>query len=277
MEQIALVSEVQDLSLPELTRGAAAIQKQVLRDFARVWTVQATVSAFGRLEDVPLGYWRVLVVGDIHAQSIGFHRSQDGQPFALVLFREDWATTASHEILEMLADPSGDRVLAGESPDASQGQVEFLVEVCDPCADPELGYDIDGFRVSDFVTPQYYVPVAIPGAQYSFKGHVTAPYTVLSGGYLCWRLPGTNEWFQATADDELQIVPIPGPVTGASLRESIDRHTARLRKPRKKRAARGTKLKRVARQHLAARTARAALLHAQIAALTAAISKAALE
>ena len=49
------------LSSSDITRVAAALQKQVARDFGPVWDVKATVDAFAKLDDVPLGYWPILV------------------------------------------------------------------------------------------------------------------------------------------------------------------------------------------------------------------------
>jgi hypothetical protein len=53
---IALVTDKSQVVLNELAAVAAALQKQVLRDFAPIWGIQADVSAFGSLEDVPLDY-----------------------------------------------------------------------------------------------------------------------------------------------------------------------------------------------------------------------------
>lgn len=225
IQQVALVSDTALLSLADLASVAAAIQKQVLRDFAPIWNIQASVSAFARLDDVPVGYWRVIVADDIDGLRIGFHRTQQGDPYAMVLFREDWATTASHEILEMLVDPSGDRVVAGDSPDPNQGRVEFLLEVCDPCADPDQGYDVNGIRLCDFCTPNYFDPVASTGVRYSFTGRIGGPREINVGGYLSWRLPGTDQWFVASRNGGLQIDQSPAPVTGGSLREYVDRYT----------------------------------------------------
>ena len=59
----------------------------------------------------------------------------------------------------MLADPFGNRLVAGDGPNpARPGRVEFLVEVCDPCEAPALGYTVNGIRVSDFYTPEYFSP-----------------------------------------------------------------------------------------------------------------------
>src|SRR5207244_12011882 len=60
----------------------------------------------------------------------------DGQPYALVLYTQSWSLTASHETLEMLADPWGSRLVGGSSIQAGQGRVRYLIEVCDPCEAP---------------------------------------------------------------------------------------------------------------------------------------------
>ena len=141
------------LSSSDVTRVAAALQKQVARDFGPVWDVKATVDAFATLDDVPLGYWPILV-GQEGQGGGGVHLDDNNQPYALVDLTSDWTVTASHECLEMLADPFGNRLVAGDSPDPKRrGRVEFLVEVCDPCEAPGLGYTVNGVRVSDFYFP----------------------------------------------------------------------------------------------------------------------------
>ena len=135
----------------------------------------------------------------------GVHLDEDNQPYALVDLTRDWTVTASHECLEMLADPFGNRLVAGDSPNpARPGRVEFLVEICDPCEVPTLGYTVNGVRVSDFYTPRFFdpsQPTKSPGAaRYDFMGHLTAPRQVLRGGYLSWREP-SREWFQETFFD----------------------------------------------------------------------------
>src|SRR5918911_1737379 len=88
----------------------------------------ATVAAFPTLEDVPVGYWPMIVRDDIgQPGAAGIHLDKDGQPFALITMSDSWSLTASHEMLEMLADPFGNRVIPGRSPRRGQGRVEFLV------------------------------------------------------------------------------------------------------------------------------------------------------
>src|SRR5215813_479936 len=110
LNQVALVSQTDKIKLDELTLVGAAIQKQVSRDLAPAWNVEASVDSFESLEAMPLGYWPVIIMDDIPAGVGGTRRSRsDGQPFALVRYSNDWPLMASHEVLEMLVDPSGNR------------------------------------------------------------------------------------------------------------------------------------------------------------------------
>ena len=115
VRQIALVADGVDIDIGEILRISSALQKQVTRDFAPIWELSATVDGFARLEDVPLGYWTVTIVEDVK-ECPGSHLDRNGQPYSLVEAGDSWSLTASHEILEMLADPFGNRLIAGQSP-----------------------------------------------------------------------------------------------------------------------------------------------------------------
>src|SRR4051794_10131121 len=194
---LALVSEVEGHDPSDVSRVAAALQRQATRDFLPTWSVRATVDAFPRLEDVPIGYWPMTIVPDVK-DAAGIHPDPDGQRFALIEMSDSWSLTASHEMLEMLADPFGNRVVAGRSPKRGQGRVEFLVEVCDPSEAAEFGYTVNDVLVSDFYTARYFDPAFDTQARYSFTGAITKPRQVLRGGYLSWHDPVSNHWWQQT-------------------------------------------------------------------------------
>ena len=52
VRQVALVAETNDVSASELTRVAAALQKQAIRDFAPLWDISATVDPFVTLVEI---------------------------------------------------------------------------------------------------------------------------------------------------------------------------------------------------------------------------------
>ena len=110
--------------------------------------------------------------------------------------------TASHECLEMLADPFGNKLQAGNLLDQAvdlgmdPARVQYLVEVCDPSESANFSYQVDGVTVSDFYTPQFFDPVQAPDVRYSFTGAIDSPRKILDGGYISWTDPVSANWFQ---------------------------------------------------------------------------------
>ena len=190
---VALVADTDSVSAREITRVAAALAKQVTRDFGPLWGVLATVDPVFSLEDVPVDYWPIVLRDKIKVPGAdGFHKDRFGQPFARMSLTDSWSLTASHECLEMLADPFGDRMIPGPSVKRGQERVSYLVEVCDPPESEEFAYTVNDVLVSDFITPSFYDPVKVEGVRYSFTGAVKHPRQVLEGGYISWRNQ-TNE------------------------------------------------------------------------------------
>jgi hypothetical protein len=237
---VALVSETPSVALTDVSAVAAALQKQVTRDFGPVWGINATVDSFDSLESVPVDYWPVILRDDINEPgAAGFHTDDQGQPFSLVQVDEKWPLTASHETLEMLADPFGNRTIAGSPPPQAPSPISeferviYLVEVCDPCESNQLAYPVNGVDVSDFITPHYYDPNGATGVQYSFRGSVKEPHTVLEGGYVSFWNPLDNQWYQivvGNGDVKLRNLGEIKSTRGKSLRELVDRAVRKARK-----------------------------------------------
>jgi hypothetical protein len=232
---IAIASATKKIGLAKLRPVAAAIQKQVTRDFAPVWGVPARVDAFGDEKDVPLHYWPVIIQDKLaKAGAAGYHEDELRQPRAHVLDIDDWSVSVSHETLEMLADPFGRHLVAGQSPRAADKRVKFLVEICDPCS--YNSYEIDGVAVSDFYTPRYFDDAVASGVRYSHAGSIKEPRQVLKYGYVTWVDPGTRKWWHRTWFDGHEPVdsqiPIPDLVKG-NFREVVDRHIRALRARKK--------------------------------------------
>jgi len=225
---LALLSETSRVSSSELARVAAALNKQATRDITSFWGVQATVDAFDNLEDVPLGYWPMIVRDDIgFPGAAGIHLDDDGQPFALIQHSNSWSLTASHEAVEMMVDPLGNRLIAGPSLKEDQGRVEYLVEVADPSEAAKFGYTVNGILMSDFYGPQFFDPVADPSVRYSFTGAIKKPRQVLRGGYISWHEPISGHWWQLVhfgARPEFRDLGRLN-LAGQSIRSVIDSHT----------------------------------------------------
>ncbi len=196
VRKLAIVSNSTSVKLADLVPAASALQTQIIRDFAPAWRRPATVTAYAKLEDMPVDAWPIIVSDTIPYQAEGIHLDKNGAPFSLVKYSASWTLTSSHEALEMLGDPMGDRLRRGGSPKAGQGDVRFLVEVCDPSESEDFAYDIDGVTVSDFYLPSFFDKATTAGKRYSFTNAIKAPRTILRGGYISWRELTTNHWWQ---------------------------------------------------------------------------------
>lgn len=228
IRQVAVVSETARVSQLQLTQLASALQTQAMRDFGPLWQVQATVAAFATLDDVPVSHWPIIIEDNINTpDAAGVHLDSNNQPYALVQYDEQWTLTTSHECLEMLADPSGNRMQAASAPQGDPGgarPVQYLVEVCDPCEDAPFAYAINGVTVSDFITPHYYDTAGSSGVQYSFSGAIKGPQQVLQNGYLSYLDPSTGDWWQETYfSTQLAFQQLQGMgKSRLSLREQVD-------------------------------------------------------
>jgi hypothetical protein len=167
---------------------------------------------------------------DLPPEAFGVHLDEFGQPFSLVRFSPSWSLTASHECLEMLADPFGSRLVAASSVleyKNGQARVQYLVEVCDPCESSEYSYTVNDIIVSDFLTPHFFDPRPARGVDYDYTGVISAPRTVPSGGYVSFLDSADNHWHQLRNFDngpEIVDLGILGKIE-ESLRTEIDRLT----------------------------------------------------
>jgi len=228
IQHLALVSKSKKIKSSQLSQAAAALQKQATRDLGPIWGIHATVDYFPNLKSVPLGYWPIIISEKINEPgAAGYHDDKHQQPFALVELNDTWQLTCSHEMCEMLVDPYGRRLVTGDSIKKGQGRVQYLVEVCDPCEDASFAYSVNGLLLSDFYTPHYVDPVANRGTRYSYTGAISKPREIKKNGYLSWRNPSDNKWYQANYFGNKPVIKVINgmeEMTG-SLRSRVDRLT----------------------------------------------------
>ena len=232
--RIGLVDTTGAIDATLVQAVAAALNTQVTRDLPQFWNVQATVEYLPHAGKIPAGVWPVRLVNSLPPGEGGFHLDKHNQPYAEVIATPadaSWSIDASHETLEMLVDPGGNRmqssvaieIVDGKIQDGT-GQFNYLVEACDPCEANGYGYTLQGVLVSDFITPRFYDSQATPGTRYSFSGNLKAPRQILPGGYISWVNQETDEWQQLLFVDPNQPPTIQtlGPATARSFREWID-------------------------------------------------------
>lgn len=224
---VALVSATERIQFPAVTAVAAALQRQVIEDFQPVWGGTATVVAVQSVKEIPHYAWPVIVLDkDLGGGALGYHLDQNNRPYAFVEATASWTLTASHEMLEMLADPFGNRkqIAASLAPERFSGNLQYLVELCDPCEAPEFSYTKNGVPVSDFITPDFY-HTERPGTHYSFRGNIARPVEILEGGYISFLDPNQGLWFQGFVQNgALSFKQLPPEDSIRSFRSYVNRH-----------------------------------------------------
>jgi hypothetical protein len=178
---------------------AAALQQQVDGDFAPVWGVRADIAVLAAGSPVPAGAWPIKIMDDIGGAG-GVHLDDQGQPYAEAVNGAELSIAISHELLEMLADPWGNRFTpaADIDPRSDGHQVFYLVEVGDPCE--VSSYRINGVAVSDFIFPSFYDPQATGPVDFLGVLSGPLPQTVPRGCYISWLDPQDGKWHQQRPD-----------------------------------------------------------------------------
>jgi hypothetical protein len=188
---------------PTFAAAVAAVGVQVARDFQPEWGSGATLSATrlalnGGQAGVNTALDAIIYVGDSStdpttgvAGVYGYHSQNYGQtPYAFVYldvcaqYGEAWSCTLSHEVLELLADPTSVLTATGPAPAGvgAPGQtVDYDLEICDPTQGDS--YIINNTAVSNFVTKTYF-GMAGGSAATNFLNLSLSPFGARPGGYL---------------------------------------------------------------------------------------------
>ncbi len=222
-----------------MAAAVAALNVQITQHLPQFWRTApaAIVRLLTEPHAIPAGVWPIILVDKLHHNEGGFHYTSHNQPCAKVVVTpdsHDWTIDASHEALEMLVDPGGNRLqfakaikLAETQICDAEGEFEYLLEICDPCEGKQFAYQIGNMMVSDFVTPDFYADHALPGVRYSFAGSIKTPRQILRGGYITWVRSRTSDieqllWLDT---DEQPSIKLIGKADGASLRAYVDSQT----------------------------------------------------
>jgi len=175
-----------------------SLQKQVSNDFKAYWEQDCTLAFLAKDDSLAHGWWQIVVSDNPdQAGALGYHElTSQGAPLGKVFAKLDlqsgseWTVTLSHELLEMLADPWINWCAMGNDSKI------YALEVCDAVEADELGYEIDGVQVSDFITPAWYEPTSAD--RLDFKQHVSKELELARGGYISIFDPGGG-WTQINA------------------------------------------------------------------------------
>ena len=218
--KVAVINASTVVADADVQAAVPALQTQVSRDFASAWGIDAELSFVPSGATPPAGIWWLTILDNSdQAGALGYHDvTPDGLPLGKVFAGTDlqsgssWTVTASHELLEMLADPEINLTVFAQA-DNTSGRL-YAYEVCDACEADSLGYSINGTLVSDFVFPAWFeTSRAASSAQFDFGKKITAPLQLLAGGYIgVFDVTSGQGWTQITAAGAARTYSMRAPV-----------------------------------------------------------------
>ena len=206
--QISVINESTVLTDAEVTPVVIALQQQVTNDFRPIWGIDAELKMVPQNTPAPPGTWWLVILDDSdQAGALGYHDlTPDGLPMGKVFAASDlkagtsWSVTASHELLEMLADPNINLTVFVQNENTA-GTL-FAYEVCDACEDDRFAYKVNDVLVSDFVYPAWFESFRAQGStQFDRGNQIKDPLALLAGGYIgVFSVSDGTGWQQVTAE-----------------------------------------------------------------------------
>lgn len=178
-----------------------AVNRQITEDYLPIWghgrKLFLHASTFDpadedTLAEDPVRGESVLYLVDegTLAGALGFHSlNSRGVPFGFVFTEnvDEWTVTLSHEALELITDPTVNLFVPGpdpRDPDNSDKVVLHTYESCD--AVERTSYEIDGIRVSNFLTPTYFSVGDEPGTRNDFLGVGVPSFGATPGSHIAF-------------------------------------------------------------------------------------------
>ena len=199
MLQLAVINQSTAISDADIQNMIPAFQQQWNTDLQGIWGVDTSNFQFvPQGQSPPAGSWWVVFLDSSDAPgALAYHDlTNEGLPLSKVFVKTILADKANisvgatHELCEMAVDPWLNS--AYQDPDG----VFWAGEVCDPVEDDQYGYKVGATLVTDFVTPNWFAHKNAVGT-IDFKGHATAPFEVLTGGY-AQKFDPNSGWQQVT-------------------------------------------------------------------------------
>jgi hypothetical protein len=186
MFEVQIVNHSTVVKPAELAAYQAAQDKQIWHDFTPAWNHYCELGKFTYPSYNPPA--ELVIVDDAtQAGVLGYHDIDSvDHPIGFVFAKTSladgvpWTTVASHELLELLADPWINLLAEG----AFGGKPAiYAVEVGDPVEGDS--YAIDSVLVSNFVLPSWF-QLGLKGTTYDHLGKLILPFTMTSGGYVSY-------------------------------------------------------------------------------------------
>jgi hypothetical protein len=201
--RIAIINETSVVKDDDVAKATPDLQTQVTEHFAPLWGIGASVEFFPKRR-APTDYMRLVLLDTADdADFLGYHDlTPSGRAQSKVFCKgmgKKWTMTASHEILEMLADRYVNKIASLELEDG--GMRLYSIEVCDPVQ--EQTYRIGPTEVSNFVTEAWFYPAQRKWSMYDYLKKLKTPFTLARGGYITVYTFGDGKgWHDLTHNQE---------------------------------------------------------------------------
>src|SRR5215470_15139118 len=160
----------------------AAMQKFVDDHVAPVWGTRAKLV---KARSFVKGKWAMVFLDHAdHAHSLAYHDlTPDGLPLSRVFVKTTLknkklvSVSASHELVEMLVDPSINLTVM-----KPRSKLVYGYETADPVED--LTFRVKGIPMTNFVYPAYFEAFHKPGSvRFDHLGEIKKPFQIHVGGY----------------------------------------------------------------------------------------------
>jgi hypothetical protein len=198
LPSIAVVNFASTLNDQAVQDAIRVVNRQVMEDFVPIWgygrrlrlhAVDFDPAAPDALapEKVPAESAMYLVDESSLPGALGYHdlNTRDMPVgFVFVLDPSDWTVTLSHEVLELILDPTVNIFVPGPDPRNASNTVLHAYEACD--AVERFSYQIDGVAVSDFLTPSYFTAGDGAGTRNDFLGVGVTSFGVTHNSHIAF-------------------------------------------------------------------------------------------
>lgn len=196
----------------DVQNAIRAINRQITEDFMSVWgygrTLKLHAAPFDPLDLNNLGNERVnadsviyLINESTLPGALGYHDLNASELPIGFVFTDfgDWTVTLSHEVLELILDPTANIFVPGPDPRDSNNWLLHTYEVCD--AVESTSYNIDGIWVSNFLTSNYFSEGDALGTRNDFLGVGVKSFGVIPNSHLGVFNLETFEWEEISGND----------------------------------------------------------------------------
>ena len=216
LPSIAVINFSTQLNDQDIQHAIRSVNRQVVEDFMPIWgagrisKLHAPVfdpTDINSLAGDPVYADSVMYLVDegLLPGALGFHdlNARD-MPFGFVFILDtnDWTVTLSHEVLELVIDPTVNIFVPGPDPRNTANLVLHTYEVCD--AVERTTYKIDEIDVSNFLTPSYFTIGEAIGTRNDFLGVDVPSFGVTENSHIAFLDLSTGDFVT-----EIGQQPIP--------------------------------------------------------------------